>query len=167
MGDLFNAAAWLVDRHVGAGHAERIAFRCGGAELTYSALAYETWPAARMLRELGVGPGDRVLMLLLDEPAADPAFVVGEWADDAYDWPPHLVHDVRLDEGSLRSLQESARYPAAATEGPVDAIEGQLKDVRVPAKQDRRMATADPCQGGAQQRRAGWLRIPVSVGVVR
>lgn len=72
----FNAAAWLVDRHVQAGAGERVAYRCGDEVVTYSDLQALTWRAAAMLGELGVGAGDRFIMVVSDEPAF-PAFFLG------------------------------------------------------------------------------------------
>jgi len=65
--ELFNAAAWLVDRHVAEGRGERVAYRCGEETLSYAGLERATWRAANGLRSLGVGPGDRVLMVVSDE----------------------------------------------------------------------------------------------------
>ncbi|HET6963302.1 MAG TPA: benzoate-CoA ligase family protein [Acidimicrobiales bacterium] len=65
----FNAAEWLVDRHVAGGRGHRVAFRCPDSTVTYAQLQAETWRAARMLADLGVGEGDRLLMVVLDEPA--------------------------------------------------------------------------------------------------
>lgn len=75
-GVVFNAADWLVDRHVSEGKGERIAYRSAGSNLSYGGLQKETWRAAAMLQKLGVGAGERVLMLVLDEPAF-PALFLG------------------------------------------------------------------------------------------
>ncbi|HEX4864003.1 MAG TPA: benzoate-CoA ligase family protein [Acidimicrobiales bacterium] len=72
----FNAANWLVDRHVSEGRGDRIAYRTAGSMLSYAGLQKETWRAAGMLQKLGVGAGDRVLMVVLDEPAF-PALFLG------------------------------------------------------------------------------------------
>jgi benzoate-CoA ligase len=72
----FNAAAWLVDRHVDTGGGDRTAYRWDGGTLTYAGLLEETWRAGNLLTGLGVEPGDRVLMLVRDEPAF-PAFFLG------------------------------------------------------------------------------------------
>jgi benzoate-CoA ligase family protein len=73
----FNAAGWLVDRHVEAGRGNAVAFRCAEAELTYAKLQEATWAAARGLRSLGVGTGDGVLMIIDDELAFPVAFLAG------------------------------------------------------------------------------------------
>jgi acetyl-CoA synthetase len=64
----FNIAHEAVDRHVGAGHGDRVAIRWLGNEpgvrrdLTYSQLKAESNRFANGLRALGVGAGDRVFV---------------------------------------------------------------------------------------------------------
>ena len=65
--DRFNAAAWLVDRHVAGGRGNHIAYMCEQQVLTYADLQRETWRAASALTDMGVEAGDRVLMVVLDE----------------------------------------------------------------------------------------------------
>jgi benzoate-CoA ligase len=72
----FNAAEWLVDRHIEAGDGERTAFRFGSGVITYDAVQRLTWRAAGQLVDLGVGPGDRFVMVVRDEPGF-PAFFLG------------------------------------------------------------------------------------------
>jgi benzoate-CoA ligase len=71
----FNAAQWLVDRHVEEGRGDRVAYRIGDSMLSYSSLQKETWRAAGMLQKLGIGAGQRVVMLVLDEPAFPAVFL--------------------------------------------------------------------------------------------
>ena len=71
----FNAAEWLVDRHVAAGDGERVAFHYAGRLITYADLQSQVRQAAGILRQQGVGPGDRVLMVVLDEPAFAAVFL--------------------------------------------------------------------------------------------
>jgi benzoate-CoA ligase family protein len=65
----YNAAAWLVDRHVAAGDGGRIAIICGETQLTYAELQRQVWRAQQALRSLGVRPTERVAMVVDDEPA--------------------------------------------------------------------------------------------------
>ena len=65
--DKFNAAAWLVDRHVDEGRGDRVAIRCGGRSTTYSELLAEMWRAQWLLDDLGVRAGDRVAMVVQDD----------------------------------------------------------------------------------------------------
>ena len=55
---------WLVDRHVEAGRGEDVAFWCEDRQLTYAGLQRATWAAAGQLASMGVGAGDRVLMVV-------------------------------------------------------------------------------------------------------
>ena len=68
MGD-FNAAAWLVDRHVAEGRGDRQAIRCAGRSVSYAELQHETWRAQHLLAGLGLRPGDRVAMVMQDDDA--------------------------------------------------------------------------------------------------
>jgi len=76
MADHYNAAAWLVDRHVAAGNGDRLAVVCGPTRLTYGDLQRQVWRAQNALRQLGVRRGERVAMVLNDEPAF-PAWFLG------------------------------------------------------------------------------------------
>jgi benzoate-CoA ligase family protein len=73
--EAFNAAGWLVDRHVADGRGDAVALRCGDEVLTYAGLREATWRSANGLRALGVGPGDRVLMVVDDELAFPACFL--------------------------------------------------------------------------------------------
>jgi benzoate-CoA ligase len=73
---VFNAAEWLVDRHVSDGRGDEVAFFCDDQQLTYAGLQRATSAAAAMLAAVGVEPGDRVLMVVRDE-AAFPAVFLG------------------------------------------------------------------------------------------
>jgi benzoate-CoA ligase family protein len=69
MGDRYNAAEWLVDRHLVAGGGNRVAFRFRGQSLSYAALLAQIWRVQHALDAVGVGSGDRVVMVVRDEPA--------------------------------------------------------------------------------------------------
>jgi benzoate-CoA ligase family protein len=73
----FNAAAWLVDRHVAEGRGERVAYRCGDQVQSYAALQKSVWLTANGLRAAGVGPGDRVVMVVNDHLAFPATFLAG------------------------------------------------------------------------------------------
>src|SRR5215469_18686338 len=77
MDEPFNAAAWLVDRHVAEGRGERVAYRCGDESLTYRGLQKLVWTTANGLRSLNVEPGDRVLMVVSDHLAFPATFLAG------------------------------------------------------------------------------------------
>lgn len=66
MHDEFNAATWLVDRHVEQGRDAHPAVICHGRTWTYADVLAEVEQAAAGLRQLGVRPEERVAMALLD-----------------------------------------------------------------------------------------------------
>jgi benzoate-CoA ligase len=63
----FNAAGYLIDRQVRAGHGDRTAVVAVSRTLTYADLASEVRRVASGLRALGVRPEERVLMCMADE----------------------------------------------------------------------------------------------------
>lgn len=64
----YNAAAWLLDRHVDEGRGDRVAIRHEGASTTYAELLADSQRMQSALVELGVAPGDRIAMVVNDEP---------------------------------------------------------------------------------------------------
>ncbi len=72
----FNAAEWLVDRHVREGRGGRVAIRCRGDATTYTELQIDVWRAQNLLADLGAAPGDRVAMVVPDD-ATFPAIFLG------------------------------------------------------------------------------------------
>lgn len=73
----FNAARWLLDRQVEEGRSDGACFKGEWGEVTYGQLQESTFAAANGLLAAGVGPGDRVLMVVNDEPAFPAAFLGG------------------------------------------------------------------------------------------
>src|SRR5438445_1053168 len=71
MDGTYNAAAWLVDRRVAAGDADRIAIIAGdtGERLTYADVQRQIFRAQHALRQLDVRREERVAMVVNDEPA--------------------------------------------------------------------------------------------------
>ncbi len=64
----YNAAAWLLDRQIDAGNGDRVAIICEGERLTYADTLRQVWRAQHALRTLDVRPGERVAMVVNDEP---------------------------------------------------------------------------------------------------
>ncbi|MGA9311922.1 MAG: AMP-binding protein [Pseudonocardiaceae bacterium] len=62
----FDASDWLVDRHVRQGRGGAVAIQTGGRSVSYAELADQVAGVAGMFVGLGVGVGDRVLLMLLD-----------------------------------------------------------------------------------------------------
>ena len=73
---MFNAAEWLVDRHVREGRGDRVAVRCQGVSTTYVQLQAELWRTQNLLAQLGLEQGDRVAMVVPDD-ATFPAIFLG------------------------------------------------------------------------------------------
>jgi benzoate-CoA ligase family protein len=72
----FNVAVPFIDRHLNEEHADKVAIRTNhGVEVTYRELAERVNRAGNALRNLGLVRGDRVLMIVKD----DPAFVYLFW----------------------------------------------------------------------------------------
>ena len=65
----YNAATWLLDRHVATGDGGRLAVICGDDHLTYADVQRQVWRAQHALRDLDVRTGERVAMVVNDEPA--------------------------------------------------------------------------------------------------
>ncbi|HEY8093442.1 MAG TPA: AMP-binding protein, partial [Acidimicrobiales bacterium] len=65
----YNAAEWLLDRNVATGGASRTALICGTQRLTYAEVQQQVWRAQHALRSLDVRTGERVAMVVNDEPA--------------------------------------------------------------------------------------------------
>ncbi len=65
----FNAAAAFIDRHVAVGHGATVAIRTAGDDVSYADLADRVARCGNALRGLGIAPGERMLMAVLDGPA--------------------------------------------------------------------------------------------------
>lgn len=66
--EAFNVATEFVDRNVLEDRGDKVAIESGGERVTYRQLFERTNRAGNMLRQLGVRPEERVLLLLLDSP---------------------------------------------------------------------------------------------------
>ncbi len=66
MNQPFNAAVWLVDRHIENGDGERVAVICGDQIHSYQDIQRLVVATAASLRSIGVRPEERVAMAMLD-----------------------------------------------------------------------------------------------------
>jgi benzoate-CoA ligase len=67
--DVFNAAAYFVDRHLGEGRADKIAIECREDRISYGQLAERVNRCGSALADsLGVRPEERVALVALDGP---------------------------------------------------------------------------------------------------
>jgi hypothetical protein len=71
----YNAAAWLVDRHVEAGDGDRLAVVCGEDHLSYADLQRRVWRAQNALTTLGIGRTERIVLV-----TTSPTGWPGPWA---------------------------------------------------------------------------------------
>ena len=67
--DPFNAAVAFIDRHVADGRSDRVAIRDSEGDTTYGELLEQVNRAGNALTDLGLRPGDRVVMVIKDCPA--------------------------------------------------------------------------------------------------
>ena len=66
--EIFNVSVALLDRHLEEGRGDRPALVTHGASWSYAAIADRVNRAANAFRELGIGPGDRVMLFCKDGP---------------------------------------------------------------------------------------------------
>ncbi len=66
--EIFNVAVPFIDRHVIEGRGNRTALRCGNDQISYAQLAENVNRAGNVLLQLGLRPGDRLMMAALDDP---------------------------------------------------------------------------------------------------
>lgn len=67
--ELFNAAAYFVDRNVDEGRGDRVAIECGEERVTYRQVAERVNRFGSALRGIGVQPEQRIALILQDTPA--------------------------------------------------------------------------------------------------
>jgi benzoate-CoA ligase family protein len=66
--EIFNAATYFVDRNVEHGRGSHVAIECGDRRVTYDDVLRHVNRCGSGLRNLGIRPEERVLLLLLDGP---------------------------------------------------------------------------------------------------
>jgi len=124
-----NAAAWLLDRHVGGGRGERVAFRVDGRSTTYAGLQREVWRAQHALRELDVRRGERVA-LVLDDELAFPVWFLAALRSGVVPVPLSTM----LTAGDLAAIVHDAEAGAVVVSAPyrghLDAIAAASPDLR-------------------------------------
>ncbi len=162
----FNVAVPFIDRHLNEGRGGKVAIRAhGGAEVTYAALAANVNRCGNALKGLGMGTGERVLMMVKDCPqffylfwgaikagivpvpintllrAADYAFMIDDAECAAVVYSPDFKGEVEP------ALAAASRKPAHAI--AVDGADGGTLEALIaaaPAELEPTPATAtDPC----------------------
>src|ERR1700761_541301 len=113
MGQLFNASEYLLDRRVAAGDGQRTALTGPGGEVSHADLLDRVCRTARGLREVGVRPEQRILMVMSDSPH----FVVVYLAAMRVGAIPVPVSTMLRADGIAELLRDSrARYLAVSGE---------------------------------------------------
>jgi benzoate-CoA ligase family protein len=114
--DVFNAAAYFIDRHIEEGRASALAIECEARRVSYGSLFEHVNRTGSALRDLGVRPEERILLLMLDCPEMVFAFFgaikIGAvpiptntlWTAADYEF---LLHDSR----ALVVIVSAALYP--------------------------------------------------------
>ena len=144
--DVFNVAVPFIDRHLAEGRGAKVAIRAAAGDVTYAALAADVNRAGNALATLGLGPGDRVLMVVKDCPlffylfwgaikagfvpvplntllrAADYRFVIENARAACLVWSPEFAGEVEP------ALAEASHRPAHAlpAEGEGDTFAARL-----------------------------------------
>ena len=143
-GERFNSASWYVDRHLAEGRGDNVAIEQAGSRVTYRELAQRVGQVGNTLLELGLAPGDRMLMVVKDGPeffhffwgaikagivpvpvsylmrARDLAFIIGDSECRAVVYSPEFAAEV---VPALAAVGTGARGLA------LDAAGGVLDDV--------------------------------------
>ena len=115
----FNSGT-LVDRNLEAGRGAKTAIRCAGEELTYAQLHDRVNRASNVLKELGVGREDRVLMILDDTPTF-PAVFLGAMRMGAV---PAPVSFLDTTENFRHYARDSYAPVIVAEDGILERLEG-------------------------------------------
>ncbi len=144
----YNAATWLLDRHVEAGRGDRVAVRSHGRDITYESMLRETWRVQQALAELGVGREERVVVMMNDSPEMI-AWLLGSMRSGAIPVPvstmlrPDDIAAIAADAGAA-ALVVSSDYL-----GHVDAVRGSTPTLRATVHIDEAGGPATPagCHG--------------------
>ena len=145
----FNVAVPFIDRHLDEGRTDQVAIRTNhGEEVTYGDLAERVNRAGNALLGLGISPGERVLMVVKDDPAffylfwgaikagivpvplntllraADYEFIIGDSAATAVVWSPEYDAEV---VPALDSLSPGPKH-RIRTEGDGTTLDTLMAD---------------------------------------
>lgn len=126
-----NAAEQLLGAEALARHGDRVALLCGEESVSYRDLADRVARAAGALRALGIGPGDRVLLLMRDTPEFAAAWLgVVRAGAAAIALNTKLTEDdfrhIRADSGARLALVEDVFASARPDLSAEQAKQGSL-----------------------------------------
>jgi benzoate-CoA ligase family protein len=113
---VFNVAVAFIDRHVAEGRGERPALRTASGDLTYRELAENVARCGNALKALGLGRGERLMMVVRDSPEFFYAF----WGAVKAGIVP-IAANTLLKAGDYRYLIEDSGCAAVLYSTPLDA----------------------------------------------
>ena len=122
----FNVATWFVDRNVAEGRGAAPAFRCEGRTFTYAQVLDRVNRTGNVLRELGMGAEDRVLLLCLDSPE----FVGTFWGAIKIGAVPVPVNTLLRADDWLYCLEDSRAKAVVVSAPLLPAAEPALAKAR-------------------------------------
>ncbi|MDQ2725040.1 MAG: benzoate-CoA ligase family protein [Actinomycetota bacterium] len=132
----FNAASWLVERHLDEGRGNSTAIVSDAGARSYEQLAGDIWAAGNGLAAAGVRPGERVVLVMNDEPAL-PALFLGAMRIGAVAIPVSTM----LTAGELAVIAADAEAAALVVS---DAYAGHVATIVAGAPTIRVVVTAGP-----------------------
>jgi benzoate-CoA ligase family protein len=152
MGERFNAAEWLLDRHLLDGRGDRVAVEWTGGTLTYEALAGMSRRAGAHLRALDVREEERVALVANDEPGWI-AYFLGAMRIGAVPVPLSTM----LTAGELGWIVDDARARVVVVSG---AYAPSLDEMRAKAADLERAVVLDdtPAESAVEVHR--WADAP-------
>ena len=119
---VFNVAVPFIDHHPSEGRSGKTAIRTIGGDVTYGELADQVNRCGNVLREMGLLPGDRLLMIVKD----CPAFFFLFWGAIKAGVVPVPVNTLlrapdyqyMIDDSACAAVVYSPEYATEAASGP-------------------------------------------------
>jgi benzoate-CoA ligase family protein len=146
---IFNVAVPFIDRHVREGRGASVALRHAGGEVSYAQLAENVARAGNALLDLGLKPGERMVMAAVD----DPMFFYVFWGAIKAGIVP-IAGSTFLKQNEYQFLaadsQCAAFFYSSQLAGETGAVKGSAPQLRLVLAMDgkdslaERMAAASP-----------------------
>src|SRR5512146_62552 len=135
-----NGADYLLGADALARHGERVALICGRERTTYMELAARVRRAAGALAELGVEPGDRVMLLMRDTPD-----LAAAWLGCLWHGAVAIALNSQLDEEDYRFVRSDSGARLAIVE---DVLAPRLPRLVQALAREQRVVIAGSPAGG-------------------
>ena len=135
-----NGAEYLLGEAALARHGARIALIFGDDRITYAELAHRVRQAAGALADLGVTPGDRVLLLMRDTPA-----LAAAWLGCLWHGAVAIALNSQLSEDELRFVRSDSGARLTVVE---DVFASAFPGFVTALAQERRVAVSGRAPGG-------------------